>query len=748
MPDVDLVVVPLPSGRAGSVGTCSVLFAPRLRKDGVLGDWSDWKDWPAVLNPPAPQLSLRVLVNGAPVPHTPLSTPNSRIWRAVLPSTTRVQRHVYVDRTGSTFVSFDAGTLLGQVRDLYTAAAKAFPGRAPSSEQLLALPEAAALLRAPSGAGSLGAAEAYTDKVGAGTPQPLPKPEFHEWLSMLGGHSDLLRRLGLVLDLQLDLTGIASTSTLQVETGYAATMPGRRVAHHSIRTTPGFRALPDPDPTRREQVDGWLRCADSEYSVTQVDAAEAAVRLGPVGRTGAGAGLPVLRSGGVALQRLNSTARFVARLQRQDDLETETERHLEGAAATMPLLYSEDVTVGYRFDVLDRTGSTPTWRSLHARTPAGPYTLPRDAALVVKPKADEGTQVFTLTTDGKEVVAPAAGFGGNGESGPRHPHETRTGTFRVEPTLLTWYGWSLAAPRVGSVFDPSIGEGVPAPVATPDASSDVRLAVDWKATPKSLPRLRFGRSYSLRARAVDLAANSLPVAATAPPEAASPAQVFGRTEPVAAPVLMRRAARPDPGVHDATQSIVLRSDYDVLDSAVPPQSRQLLPPPVGQFLCELHGLPSGGVNAASYADLAARDAVRVEDAATVDPDTGELVWTATPNDPVTYLPDPAATGLAASGLPGSVPAATAPWTGTWPARRGGLLTVTAGSSRPPASAPTSRRCCRCGCPRRQRRRSPCPAPSTTRCCRRSSTSPAWHRPTRPRCANGSAPASTGCSPRR
>ena len=223
------------------------------------------------------------------------------------------------------------------------------------------------------------------------------------------------------------------------------------------------------------------------------------------------------------------------------------------------------------------------------------------------PPPDEAIQVFVLSTDGKETSTPAAGFGGfDPELGDfRHPHDKRTGAMRVEPNVFTWTGWSSAVARPGNMFDSATGATVDKPAATPDPASDVQLAIDYVATPATLPRLRFGRVYRMRARAVDLSAWSLPPnpASIQPSDATSVAEVYGRTEPIPAPPVLRRVPRPDPGVHDTVLDIVLKSDYDVPDSSVAPVDRMVFPPKVGQYLCELHGLPNGGIDAVQYKAL-------------------------------------------------------------------------------------------------------------------------------------------------
>ena len=100
----------------------------------------------------------------------------------------------------------------------------------------------------------------------------------------------------------------------------------------------------------------------------------------------------------------------------------------------------------------------------------------------------------------------------------------------------------------------------------------------------------------MRARCVDLAGNSQPLSAKEGEDALPPPETFGRLEPIAAPVVVRRTPRPVPGVGDTSGLLVLRSDIDIPDKDVAEVDRLLFPGRVGPDLCELHGLPAGGAD--------------------------------------------------------------------------------------------------------------------------------------------------------
>ena len=108
-------------------------------------------------------------------------------------------------------------------------------------------------------------------------------------------------------------------------------------------------------------------------------------------------------------------------------------------------------------------------------------------------------------------------------------------------------------------------------------------------------------------------------------DALAPPETFGRLEPVAAPVVVRRSPRPVPGVGDTAEVLVLRSDIDVPDKEVAEVDRLLFPGRVGPDLCELHGLPAGGADPGSYAELAVRDALDLADQTVTDPVSGEVL---------------------------------------------------------------------------------------------------------------------------
>ena len=84
------------------------------------------------------------------------------------------------------------------------------------------------------------------------------------------------------------------------------------------------------------------------------------------------------------------------------------------------------------------------------------------------------------------------------------------------------------------------------PDAANPANGNLQLQIDYAATPGTLPTLRFGGTYRFRARAVDLAGNSIPFTKTGGFTWATPEVTYRRFEPVPSPVLVPDRA-PDAG---------------------------------------------------------------------------------------------------------------------------------------------------------------------------------------------------------
>jgi hypothetical protein len=543
---------------------------------------------------------------------------------------------------------------------------------------------------------------------------PLPPLDFHRYLTMLADHPTLLRRLGLVVDLEIPAGSIPSSPgtgeprLVQVIPGFTEPLAGPSVSPFTAYVLTGegqrFFAAAPAVHDMPEIVHGLLMLSregqdaagDAEYDLVQVDVQGGGLKLinaladrteatpGP-GTDDIG-GLPALRTSGVSVVRADHGRKLLTLAGSAAGNNTAIEQHLAAGVsgdAGLPVLHAEDLVRGYRFDVFD--SQARSWRSLHARIgtyqlpahPAGPTTLP--------PVTDEGAIQFTAVQPyRKEGIDPAA-------------------ELYVSESLMQWDGWSLAAARPGR----TIMNGQPAVVTNAARPVDPQLVASFEVAPGTLPQLRFGRSYRLRARAVDLAGNGLAIteaddmmaevfpaeglpAPTLPPPTA-PELTYSRFEPVATPVLVPRERVAD---GESLQRLVIRSRAGVpadqeaaeLTSLVAARlpgasyratcERHLVPPKTSLQSAERHGLlDPGSLDAAVLAQtyhLARKEKGRLTDTSIIDVTTGEPVALADPaaveivstgprggyvvnhEEQLTlpYLPDPLARAASLCGLPG------------------------------------------------------------------------------------------------
>jgi hypothetical protein len=429
-----------------------------------------------------------------------------------------------------------------------------------------------------------------------------------------------------------------------------------------------------------------LRLPSSDFSVVQVDVDGAALKALGMSATLAQhqaqparpideperAGIPALRSGGVALVHHGRAAAL------QSDFAQALQQNNALQQNALAELRAEDLTRGYRLDVWD---AADTWHSLHGR-------VLRVAALAfaeeLPPVSDEG--FFQI--------------GVAGAATPPGQQPDPNGELYVHETLVTWDGWSLSAPRPGKSINRSPDAATPPERVPNRAMTAMQLEIEPTIQPGSLPRLRFGHEYRLRVRTVDLAGNGLTVdeanrvtAAGVPNTVTLPtdnALHYCRFEPLAAPVLVPRARYAE---GESLERLVIRSNRDVsaADYAAafnqsdlvqnqqhapyqPQNERHLAAPKVALQPVEVHGMlddvfGSDGQppdEARRAAIRAAYDIARREQGSLVDPTLPTVELVNTSSDPAVpqqyavhteeqlvlpYLPDPLARGVVFVGLP-------------------------------------------------------------------------------------------------
>ena len=699
MPLRHLVITPLPEGRSGTTLFLSVHLSPRLREQGTLDGYSDLADWGSFVNS-APPLQFQPLINGAQRPGvtvTTLSPPvDPDVWRAVFgdpPSAVPVRPFRFLDRSQIDITAIDSGTTSEQMMALVRAIAALGAANASKADVMAAAGPLFDDLLPP--------AQKFFDQVGNGADPAPPSEEFHDQLGPLCAHPYLMRALGLVFDLEITMpAGAGAIDDIAVRSNWpqkTGLTPHDEVPMR-VAVDADFKAVVNQTEYR---VSDWLSLGGSKYAIGQLDLINATHQMGQLANVLATAPaptstieVPALLESGMSIICGDLGDVLEERLGRQRMIEDGIDRWLTNVPnSPPPLLFAEDITLGYRCDVNDLTAAR--YRSLHDRqVPAG-YVLPRDKSLHIDPPPDEGWGSIGLSTDGSEVYQPQTTnirYRQEGAPTVTKGEEIDQTGWRVDDHVMTWGGWSLSTPRVGNSTT-GAGEVKPREINVPANGTATQLVVDYAHINGTLPKLRYGRTYTFRGRCVDLAGNG-PVLGDSPPAGgeSAPAQ-FGRLAPLVPPLPVRRESRLDPGVGDLPDVLVIRSELRQANRRTPPTDRLLFPPRVSQSRLERHDLPSGGNDPASYAFLAGRDALSLADQSIVDPETGELVAgdalvdgevTAGPTKPpVGYLVDPVAGHVALIGSPGADPDVPVLMTyGSWPDARAVQLELRAGNGAP------------------------------------------------------------------
>ena len=458
--------------------------------------------------------------------------------------------------------------------------------------------------------------------------------DFHHHLSALGGHPAVLRALGLVIDLEIRPDFVPLTTDadppvpLRLRVSRPSAFPPRRddpaaEAWNSDVTPWTWCRLAEVDgqgfftaverPGRTDFAHGFLHLDPARYTAVTADVDGLALKALNMATTlqrqetssqrpveePVRDGVPSVRTGGVSLVHTGQATAlhedFYAARAANDALEADPDNPRDLAAA--------DLVRGYRIDVSDRG----RWRSLHQRQVV--YRSLRDPGQTLD-VTDEGHVEVSLTSEVDRPQAPAD------PDRPLYSHEA----------LTTWDGWSLAGARPGHAVEQE--------PAVPQAALDLpgsQLEITAEAAPGSLPRLRFGASYQLRARTVDLAGNAhQPATAdgllavltgTGDPRyvALTPPDPLGyrRFEPVPPPELVSRwifgpgegverlAIRSTPGVSAETYAEESQGEAEEMLRFHESAERHLLPAKASLQLVEAHGLLDDAIDAVRGLDPAA-----------------------------------------------------------------------------------------------------------------------------------------------
>lgn len=488
---------------------------------------------------------------------------------------------------------------------------------------------------------------------------PLPQPEefaqkidFHRVVAAINQYPILLRRLGLVVDLSIrrtDLTPQTGDLWITVELPSSPVTSTTQPLRTRTRLDANvFEAVPRPAPKAGDYrvKEGRLELQPGVFGLLQADIDGGALKLMNFARTLNGAkvqaqeldpvtqkphevGAPALRNSGLMLVHSQRAKMLENSFQRQ--------KSLDGAAMATPL-FAEDLVRGFRIDIWDDVSGQ--WHSLCSRSAT--YEL-NGGEVVVETAHEEGMLRLAATKSSDSTSHPDLVW--------------------LHESLLTWSGWSLCAPPPGRAVHH--GQNHVDEVGAPEAElpPGLRLTSRFAALKGSLPRLRYGRKYWIRARVVDLAANSLPPSKKdfgneKPEQNAVP---YLRFEPISAPVLalvkptLETVEVPMEG--ESMERLAIRSFNDTpADNLVPSPQRArrfALPSRTTQREAEQHGLfdRAGILDSSFFSLLAEQDHALFEELVPTSGPMAEKMETRfaalIDGDPLPYLPEPLALVIAA-----------------------------------------------------------------------------------------------------
>ena len=515
------------------------------------------------------------------------------------------------------------------------------------------------------------------NEVGSPPTQNLPKPDFHQAIGSLGQYPELMRRIGLTIDLEITLTGeIPSNGIIRVTPTPALQNCTALTPWTSYELdTNNKRFLPSSD-SNSDVADGMLQLAannTNNYEVVEMDIDSGALkttdfaynlsRIDPdilnTSMTPDSYGLPALRSGGFSIARTDRAVLLSNRLNDSSNFNDNISNNPQPSPDSN--LKADFLVRGYRVDVWD--SMTKKWHSLCLRN--GSYNFL--TSHIKKQFKDEG--FISLSTSQVD----------------------ENSDFHLPESLFRWTGWGLCVRRIGKTIGGKPAEGEvydpnkPGSVVN-DSKTDFNLEVEFNAVPRSLPRLRFGVGYQFRARAVDLAGNSVGIDDPIDNKFSIPTQPikYVRFEPVPSPVLVLQHPLDDksmPG--ESIDRIVIRSNYNTLIDE--PSTRHIAPPKTSQHMAETHGMfdePDGTMDTSIYEMLTKKDgSFEMENSKPVKPIPHPEAQLSLP-----YLPDPIASGatLYFHNFPG-MPTRSFykyPFSGNWPDKRPFVISLKEGFDMP------------------------------------------------------------------
>lgn len=315
------------------------------------------------------------------------------------------------------------------------------------------------------------------------------------------------------------------------------------------------------------------------------------------------------------------------------------------------VFYSTDVIQGYRLDVAYKE-NPEKWYSLHQR---------QDEYIWY----DENDNPFPI-----EGIVPDEGFI---QLGIAEDIEN-TDDIYVSETLARWEGWSLSVRKPGYAINESDDYETEAGETEKrdfvykskiqeikkyqfDTDLDFKVNAQSKIISGTLPKLRFGKDYLFRVRAVDLAGNSVPLeyVSESPEKTIRKNIRYMRYEPLASPIVLVGNKLKD---GEFLERLVVRSNFNQTVKEYENNhkllngtkfddfsQRFLLPPKNSQLMAETHGkfeqafLNNPVITKQIYDIITSHEGLYIQ-----DEKNEEKVYQPSEVE-IIYLPDPMAAGV-------------------------------------------------------------------------------------------------------
>jgi hypothetical protein len=389
-------------------------------------------------------------------------------------------------------------------------------------------------------------------------------------IATFGDYPHLLRMLGLVVDLRIEARAIGppEAGTVKAEPGLILAMASVTASPRTHYTLDDTHFLAAPRAIDPEIRNGLLRANDTSlFQVTQVDVVGAGVKLQNVATNMMAvadkknrapnipdnSGLPALRTGGIALVRRDLKTELHEIFARASALQAmlcrlmarRHPRQAPGRRQVRPMSFLPRILCA----AIALTSSTPNLRHGTRSAAAMAHTIssrrqgPRAARFRLMLKMKVSFNLAPRCRSPRHQSRPCeprtrCSFGTDGVYARRGPGRTIMPHDQADGTT--------------TVDDPKN-----------EAATKFKLEINFTPKPGSLPRLRFGYDYRLRARICDVAGNSVfgpddPAFAADWPEQTSQFR-SARFEPISPPAMMLRAA---PIEGESVERMVVRTPGD------------------------------------------------------------------------------------------------------------------------------------------------------------------------------------------